>query len=166
MALMTTKGQVFGGVLILALGVGVGYFAGQFRHPSATGAEPMLKGQSPPKELGPWKAAFRVPRSLEIPEPEPMLRCLFERSGKLELLVSPLVVTISNLQSKSYMVHYEVYGYDPKGRRISEGVDEFAIGPKETVVRRLHLESQAAETEMDFKSRFGSTFGLEMVLRQ
>ena len=163
---MTIKGQIFAGILIFVLGVGVGYFAGQFRRPSATSAEPALKYQPSPKELGPWKAVFRLPQTVEMPEPEPVLRCLFERSSKLESLVSPLVVTISNLESKSYMVHYEVYGYDAKGRRISVGVDEFAIGPNETVVRRPDLESQAAETEMDFKSRFGSTFGLEMALRE
>ena len=162
---MTLKGQIFGGILVFVLGFGVGYFVGQSRQPSATSAEPALKYQSSPKELGPWKAAFHVPQTLEIPEPDPMLRCSFERSGKYDLL-SPLAVTISNLQSKSYTVHYEVHGYDPKGRRISQAVDEFAIGPKETVVRRPGMESQAAATEMDFKSRFGSTFGLEMALRE
>jgi uncharacterized protein YcfL len=163
---MTLKSQIFGGILVFVLGFGLGYFAGQSRQPSATSAEPALKNQSSPKELGPWKAVFRLPRSVEMPEPEPILRCLFEKSSKVESLLNPLVVTVSNLESKSYMVHYEVYGYDAKGRRVSEGVDEFAIGPKETVVRRPHLESQAALTETDFKSRFGSTFGLEMALRE
>jgi len=163
---MTIRGWILGGTLIFAAGVGTGYLVRQFRQPVVTSTALTAKLQPESKQLGPWKAAFRVPQAINIPESAPMLRCQFERSGNLEFLTNPIVVKMSNLQGESYAVHYHVFGYNPKGERISDGEDEFAIGPKETVVRSLRLTTQAPETEMDFKLRFGSTFWLELVLEQ
>ena len=50
-----------------------------------------------------------------------------------------------------------------KGRKASDGEDEFAIGRHESVVRQVLLHGYAAE---GFRKNFGQTFWVQMTLEE
>ena len=115
--------QALAGTLILVFGFVVGYFVGQSAHVLRSSTKAPSEDAPAGETLGPWKASFRIPGSLQVPQDQPAIRCDFSRP------VFGLVnETITNLVDKSFVISYQVYGYDPKGRRVSEAEDEFAIG--------------------------------------
>ena len=153
--------QALAGTLILVFGFVVGYFVGQSAHVLRSSTKAPSEDAPAGETLGPWKASFRIPGSLQVPQDQPAIRCDFSRP------VFGLVhETITNLVDKSFVISYQVYGYDPKGRRVSEAEDEFAIGPRESVVRELSLHSHAATMSLDTRAILGSTFRLEVTLQQ
>ena len=108
------------------------------------------------KTLGPWRVKFGVPGSAEVPEKSPILKYSFEGTN-----AGYIAVTAENLSDRSCAVKYSIYGYDQDGRRISEGSDEFTIGKRETVLRKVLLLSQQASL-----GQLGSTFSIQVVLEQ
>ena len=70
-----------------------------------------------------------------------------------------VAATAANLTDRSYSVRYSIYGYDHDGRRISEGNDEFTIGKRETVLRKVFLVSQQSA-----QGQLGSVFSIQVVL--
>jgi hypothetical protein len=58
-------------------------------------------------------------------------------------------------------VRYSIYGYDQDGRRISEGDDEFTIGKREKVLRKVFLVSQQSA-----QGQLGSVFSIQVVLAE
>jgi hypothetical protein len=109
------------------------------------------------KTLGPWKAKFTIPGSAALPEQSPTVKCSFAKSADGGF--GFISVTVANSNDEPYTVRYNIYGYDPKGRRISEGSDEFAIGKRETVLRSVFLKS-----EESVLGKLGSVFWIQMVL--
>jgi hypothetical protein len=109
------------------------------------------------KTLGPWKAKFSIPGSAVLPDNSPIVRCSFANSP--DAAFGFIAVTVANLSGESYAVRYNIYGYDRSGRRISQGSDEFAIGKRETVLRRVFLNS-----EEQALGKLGSVFWIQMVL--
>jgi hypothetical protein len=109
--------------------------------------------------LGPWNAKFSIPGSVELPKETPVIKCSFSKSR--EGVFGYIGVTVVNVSDHSYVVRYNIYGYDQNGRRISEGSDEFAIGKHETVLRNVSLQSQES-----ILGKLGSVFWVQMVLEQ
>ncbi len=109
--------------------------------------------------LGPWNAKFSIPGSVELPKEAPVIKCSFSKSR--EAVFGRIGVTVANVSDHSYVVRYNIYGYDQNGRRISEGSDEFAIGKRESVLRNVSLQSQ----ESVF-GKLGSVFWIQMALEQ
>lgn len=107
--------------------------------------------------LGPWKAKFSIPGSAALPENSPTVKCSFAKSATAGF--GFIAVTVANLNDESYVVRYDIYGYDQKGKRISQGSDEFAIGKHETVLRNVFLQS-----EESVPGKVGSVFWIQMVL--
>jgi len=151
-------------VLIAVVVIGLififGYYAG--RH-SAQLADVMKPGQQTARtgiKLGPWKASFRVPGTVHMPDANPVVECDFLKPFDFQL--GFLGMTVRSLSDRSYLVRYHIYGYDAKGRRISDGGDEFAIGPRERVVRKVFLKSH----DPGIQSQLGSTFWVQMTLEE
>jgi hypothetical protein len=109
------------------------------------------------KTLGPWKAKFTIPGSATLPEQNPTVKCSFAKSRDAGF--GFIGVTVANLSNESYTVRYNIYGYDQRGRRISQGSDEFAIGKRETVLRSVFLKS-----EESVLGKLGSVFWIQLVL--
>lgn len=139
--------NIFLGLLLFVAGLGVGYYAG--RHPAS------LKSETKSEQSGTWRARVRIPGSVELPVENPIIKCTFART--LESSLGFLSVTHRNLTDRSYIVNYDVFGYDEKGQRVSQGTDEFVIGKRETVVRKLYLYSQ--EPGM---GKIGSVFAIQI----
>jgi hypothetical protein len=97
--------------------------------------------------------------SANLPEQTPIIKCSL--SKPLEYGLGFLSITFTNLSGPSFFVKYTILGYDEKGRRISEGTDEFAIGGHESMVRKVFVESQAS---LASRSRLGSVFWIQIVL--
>ena len=154
--------QALTGTLILVSGFAAGYFLGQSGHVLRGSAKSPSKDAPVEETLGPWKASFRIPGSVQVPQVQPVVKCEFSKHA--ESLLGFVNVTLTNLVDKSYVISYQVYGYDSKGRRISEGDDEFAIGPRESVIKKLFLDRQLPVESQG--SRLGSTFWLEVTLQQ
>ena len=94
---------------------------------------------------------------MELPtDSAAVIKCTF--SNTTDYKVGYLSVTHENLTDRSFVVQYAIFGYDDKGRRISEGVDQFPIGKHEKVVRQVFLESQASAVSF----KFGSMFAIQM----
>jgi len=141
--------SIFLALLLFAAGLGIGYYVG--RHPDISETFAPKAKQS-----GTWRARITVPGSVELPTENPIIRCTFAKTA--EYKVGYIGVTHENLTDRSFVVKYAIFGYDEKGRRISEGVDQFPIGKHESVVRQVFLESQASA--LSFK--FGSVFAIQM----
>jgi hypothetical protein len=74
-----------------------------------------------------------------LPDGNPVIRFEF---GKVErFLADNLTVTITNMTGRQCIVAYTVFGYDSKGRRVSEDSAEFRIGSHESVVRGIWLST-------------------------
>lgn len=113
------------------------------------------------KTLGPWKVKFGIPGSAEVPEKSPILKCTFAEDANAGF--GYIDVTAANLSDRSYSVRYNVYGYDQDGRRVSEGNDEFTIGRRETVLRKVFLVSQQS---VQVQGQLGSVFSIQATLEQ
>lgn len=109
------------------------------------------------KMLGPWKAKFSIPGSAEVPEKNPILKYSFAEDANAGF--GYVGVTVANLSGNSHAVRYSIYGYDEDGRRISEGTDDFKIGERETVLRKVFLVSQQS-----VQGQLGSVFWIQVVL--
>lgn len=94
-----------------------------------------------------------------MPDAHPLIRYDFQDAPDASGFAG---VTITNLSDRPYVVDYHVYGYDSEGRRVSDGEDEFAIGRRESVVRKILLVSQAPVLQREF----GATFSVEMSLKK
>jgi hypothetical protein len=105
------------------------------------------------------KASFRFPGSVQLPEGHPKVRCDFQDPPDETGFAA---VTVTNLANRSYSLDYHVYGYDSEGRRVSEGQDEFVIGRRESVVRKILFVSQTSMSRRDF----GTTFSVQMTLKE
>ena len=117
---------------------------------------PQESGQAGAK-LGPWTASFRLPGSVQMPDKSPVVKCAFKA-----IKFSYMYVTITNLTSRPYLVTYNLYGYDAKGRRVSDGHDQFTIGGHESVARKVMLLDRAE----GFFAQFGRTFSVQMTLEE
>ncbi len=117
----------------------MGYFVGQaFRQNPLQKQERIQQGQSGTK-LGPWETRFKPPTSIRLPDANPVVTFEF---GRVERVVyDNLTVTITNMTGGQYTLSYMVFGYDSKGRRVSEGEAEFQIGSRESVVREIQLQT-------------------------
>ena len=118
-----------------------------------------LRAPSGKKTLGPWKVKLSLPGSAEVPEKGPILRWTFDEATGAGF--GYLAVTAVNLSDRSYSVRYSIYGYDQDGRRVSEGSDDFSIGKRESVLRKIFLVSQqSAQREL------GSVFWIQVTLEE
>ena len=144
-------------VLLLGTGLGIGYYLG--RH--STAQEKTSRKDTAKNILGPWQAKFSVPGSAALPQQTPVIQCTFSKPP--EYRVGFLSATFTNLNDRPYVVMYAILGYDEKGRKISEGKDDFVIGKHESVVRKVFVESQAGTFHLD---RIGSVFWIQMVLEE
>src|SRR6266852_6155805 len=146
-------------IALLALGFLAGYYAG--RHGSALpgGTKQAAQASLTPTRPSPLKASFRFPGSVQLPEGNPKIRCDFQDPPDETGFVA---VTVTNLADRSYSVDYHIYGYDSEGRRVSEGQDEFVIGRRESVFRKILFVSQAPVSRREF----GTTFSVQMALKE
>jgi len=111
------------------------------------------------KKLGPWKVKFSIPGSAELPEKNAILKCSFDEAA---IAASGFItLTVANLSDRSYSVRLSIFGYDQDGRRISQGDDEFAIGKRETVLRKIFLLSQQSA-----QGQFGPVFWIQAALEE
>ena len=150
-------------ILLVAFGFALGYYAG--RH--SLGLPGTLKAGGSKlsgPQLGPWQARFSVPGSVEMPDNSPIIRCDVPKQGADFEFLGYLNVTITNLTTSRYGIRYNIYGYDSKGRRVSEGGDEFRIGSHESVVRQVFIETQVPRTGI--RKEFGRTFWVQMMLEE
>jgi len=143
-------------IAALALGFACGYVLGRRSGEGRRSVAGSPQSSGEPEQLGPWKAEFRVPGRVELPSKSPKIRWEFSRTDFSN--VGSFQVIVTNLDDRGYRVEYSVYGYDAKGRRISQGGEIFSIGAHESVVRSLFLDSQ------DPNLRPGTTFGIVMRL--
>jgi hypothetical protein len=143
--------SIFLALLLFAAGLGIGYYVGHHSTVSNT-----LAAKS---TLGPWKAKFTVPGSADLPEQSTVIKCRFTKP--LEYGFGYMNVTLTNLDSRQFLVRYAVFGYNKKGQRISQGTDEFTIGRHESVVRKVYLANQES-----MMSAPGSAFWIEMELEE
>lgn len=137
------------------------HFEKAAREPSGTqesqgAAMPILSGK---RTLGPWNLKFGIPGSADVPEKSPMIKFSFAQD--LDTGFGYIGVTAANLTDQSYSVRYSIYGYDQDGRRISEGDDEFKIGKREKVLRKVFLVSQ-----LSAQGQLGSVFSIQVVLQE
>jgi hypothetical protein len=147
-------------IALVALGFALGYYAGRrsmgLRGTMNPGPVPLpQQPASPETKLGPWAASFHIPGSVQMPDKTPVIKCEFKA-----IKFGYLYVTITNLTSPSYLVRYNIYGYDAKRRRVSDGEDQFAIGRHESVVRKVMLNSRSE----GFLLESGKTFWVQMTL--
>lgn len=126
---------------------------------SSVGQHQSTFQDSAKKTLGPWKAKFSIPGSTVLPDNNPIVKCSFANSP--DAAFGFIGVTVTNLGGESYAVRYSIYGYNQSGRRISQGDDGFVIGKRETVLRRVFLNSE----EKAF-GKLGSVFWIQMALEQ
>jgi hypothetical protein len=143
--------SIFLALLLFAVGLGIGYYAGHHSNVSNTSAAT--------NTLGPWKAKFTVPGSADLPEQNTVIRCRFAKP--VEYSLGFMNITFTNLEDRQFLVRYAVFGYNKKGQRISEGTDQFAIGRHESVVRKVYLSNQESVMSVP-----GSGFWIEMELEQ
>jgi hypothetical protein len=143
--------SIFLALLLFVAGLTIGYYVG--RHSNSPNTY-VAKST-----LGPWKAKFTVPGSVELPEQATVIRCSFAKP--LEYGLGFMNVTLKNLDDRQFLVKYAVFGYNKKGQRISEGTDSFAIGRRESVVRKVFLENQESMMSVP-----GSVFWIEMELEE
>lgn len=150
--------QLFIAIALLAAGFLAGYYVG--RQSSASPVPAKLAAQAPvtPTHPSPLKATFFFPGSVQLPEHNPQIRCDFRDPPDDTGFAA---VTVTNLADHPYSLNYNIYGYDTEGRRVSEGEDEFVIGRRESVVRKVLLVSQAPASRRDF----GTTFSVQMTLK-
>ncbi len=129
-------------VLVFIVGFMVGFYAGRHSSQLTDATNPGRQAAQTGTKLGPWRASFRIPGSVHMPDTNPIVECDFAKP--LDFGLGYLSVTVTNLVPRSYLVRYYIYGYDAKGRRVSEGEDTFAIGRHEKVLRKVFLESHAS----------------------
>lgn len=148
-----------------ALTIMVGYGGFLLAHldrtagPSSGAQESPTPISSSKKSLGPWKVKFGIPGSAEVPEKSPILKYSFVEDANTGF--GYIAVTAENLSDRSYSVRYTLYGYDQDGRRVSEGNDDFTIGRRETVLRKVFLVSQQS-----VQGQLGSVFSIQVVLQE
>lgn len=145
---------------LLASGFLAGFYVG--RRSSALPGPARPAAEAPPLtpiRPSPLKATFSFPGSVQLPERNPQIRCDFRDPPDETGFAA---VTVTNLTDRSYSLDYHIYGYDSEGRRVSEGEDEFVIGRRESVVRRVLMVSQAPVSRRDF----GATFSVQMTLKE
>src|SRR2546426_2231231 len=147
-------------IVLVTFGFTLGYYAGGHSSGLPRTAKPEQAGKV---QLGPWVASSHIPGSLQMPDKSPLIRCEFQsiRFGSIHL-------TVTNLVGRSYLVRYNIYGYNVKGRRVSDGYDEFAIGGQESVVRKVILNTYADPLAGGFQKQqlFGQTFSVQMTLEE
>jgi len=146
-------------IALLALGFLAGYYAGRHGAALPGGTKQAAQASLTPTRPSPLKASFRFPGSVQLPEGNPKIRCDFQDPPDETGFAA---VTVTNLADRSYSVDYHIYGYDSEGRRVSEGEDEFVIGRRESVVRKILFVSQAPVSRRDF----GTTFSVQMTLKE
>lgn len=118
--------------------------------------EPVTSGK---RTLGPWNVKFSIPGSADVPEKSPVIKFSFAQD--MDTGFGYIGVTAGNLTDHAYSVRYSIYGYDQDGRRISEGDDEFKIGKREKVLRKVFLVSQQSA-----QGQLGSVFSIQVVFQE
>ena len=83
-------------LLFLGIGLGVGYYVGC--HSTMTDAKRVTADM-----LGPWKAKFSIPGSVDLPEKMPVLKCGFSFSNSTDALLGHIHVTLVNQSDQSYV---------------------------------------------------------------
>lgn len=121
--------------------------------------EPRSQTTASKKTLGPWQAKLKMPSTAALPVENPVINCSLSRTP--EFTIGYVNVTFTNLADQSYVVKYVISGYNAVGQRVSEGADEFAIGKRESVVRKNFLSYRKS-----LMSRPGSLFMIQMELRE
>ena|SRR5215831_2663371 len=132
--------SIFLALLLFAAGFGLGYYVG--RNPALSKSFSLRSQQS-----GSWRAELKISGSVQLPTDSPILKCSLSKPAEYNL--GFVTVTHKNLTDRSFIVNYAIFGYDGKGRRVSEGVDEFVIGRHESVLRKVFLESHSASFKPD-----------------
>jgi uncharacterized protein YneF (UPF0154 family) len=116
-----------------------GYFVGHLIRKSPIQEEERIRPRQTRTKLGSWEVQFKPPASIQLPDGQPLIRFEF---GKVEKIIfDELTVTITNITGRQCIVGFTVFGYDSKGRRVSEGSAEFQIGSHESVVRDVWLST-------------------------
>jgi hypothetical protein len=146
-------------IALLASGFLAGYYVGRLSSALPGPAKEAAQAPVTPTRPSPLKATFFFPGSVQLPEHNPQIRCDFRDPPDETGFAA---VTVTNLADRSYSLDYRIYGYDTEGRRVSEGEDEFVIGRRESVVRKVLLISQATASHRDF----GTTFSVQMTLKE
>lgn len=151
--------RLFEAIALLAAGFLAGYYVGRRTSTAPGSMEGTAQAPLAPTRPSPVKANFRFPMSVQLPEGNPKVRCDFRNPPDETGFAA---VTITNLADRPYSLDYHIYGYDAEGRRVSEGEDEFVIGRRESVVRKILFVSQAPASRREF----GTTFSLQMALKE
>ena len=134
---MSTK-HVAGAAALFIVGALLGYVAGRHVQQSGTRPQGAADQQQKRTKTGSWSVKFSGAASFRLPEKEPIVR--LDVKQHKPYLLDALILSATNLTDRSYVVSYNVYGYDSKGSRMSEGGDKFAIGRRESVIRQVDVE--------------------------
>jgi hypothetical protein len=143
-------------IILVTFGFGSGYYFGHHSSAPAPAVVPSGQSSASANELGLLSAKFHIPGSVRMPDANSLIALNVPRQGG-DIILGFLHLTMTNLKSQPYLVRYHVYGYDTRGRRVSEGQDEFAIGSHESVAREIWLRSQTENLNV------GSTFWVQMM---
>jgi hypothetical protein len=139
---MNHKWRVLTAVALVLGGLAVGYFLGRAPWDVRQKRQSVQQVQ-PGTELGEWETKFKPPASVRLPDANPVVTFEF---GKVErIFFDNLTVTVTNMTASPYTLTYVVFGYDLKGRRVSEDRDAFQIGGHESVVRKITLQTSGSE---------------------
>jgi hypothetical protein len=133
--MLTAVGLFFGGVL-------VGYFLGHVSRQDPSRKQESIQQGQPGTKLGSWETKFKPPASVRLPDANPVVTFEFEKVERVYF--DNLTVTITNMTGSPYTLSYMVFGYDSKGRRVSEDEAAFQIGGHESVVKRITLQTSGS----------------------
>jgi hypothetical protein len=143
---------------IVACGFAAGYWAGRRSRTSAVSSPPQAQHMA-------FDAKLQIPGSVDLPERSPVIRCGVARP-RLFSGLGDLHVTFTNLTEGTYRITCFLYGYDPKGRRVSEYTDHFAVGRRETVIRDIYPDTQLFSPGASLEARFGKDFWIQIQVEQ
>jgi hypothetical protein len=155
---MNRKQWVLAAVVIFIAGGVVGYFGGQLFHQKAFQKQEHIQQAASGTELGPWEVQFRPPATIQLPDRNPVIRFEFGKAERISR--DNLTVAITNMTGRQCILSYVVFGYDSKGRRVSEAKARFQIGSRESVVREVWLDTYGLD------SRPASSFLLVTTVEQ
>ncbi len=148
--------------LLVAVSFILGYFGGRYSGRLPRARSGVAKSEA---VLGPWKASFHIPGtgSVQMPEKSPFVKCDVPRQT-VGFPYPGLHVIITNLTARPYFVSDQVYGYNAKGQRVSDGNDDIAMAGHESVNRVVYLDSHVSQGFG--REDYGRAFVVVMSLKQ
>lgn len=116
---------------VAVVGFSAGFFLGKHRR------EPPSVFPQRGRAVTKWSVTFTPPASFNVPETKPILKFDFARSNSQA--IDGLLVTVTNLAERPYLLSCRAYGYDSKARRVSGAQEVFRIGSREKLFREIML---------------------------